>query len=173
MNTKLSAQNRLSPELQLPDVSPQGPPLPPSFPTVEELVRQAQEAEKEPRLSHVLLDLFDGVVGDLPTLLEDYFRCPQKYGEDQAQLLELLASGTVSLKQLSKSDRLVLNLAVLDFMSQDPVPEKPSVLKPSDKKEPESGEDDFDEEDYDKSEEPRTRSGVTPETELSAHWWLP
>ncbi len=149
-------------------VRPPEPPLPPVFPTMTELVLEAQvEARKAP-MTRRLLDLYDGTLGDPAPLLEDFVQHPQKYGEEQAHLLEQLMSGSTSIPLLSKTERLVLNLAVIDYMA--PVPPTPApVVKTAQKR---SHDEDDDEYELEKNGEPETRAGEMPETELPAHWWL-
>jgi hypothetical protein len=111
--------------LSLPEIKPT---LPPHFPTFEELVEQDLLQQTTPAPKRKLLDLFDGILGDLSLLLTDFQEHPEKYGEEVHDLLEQLTRGSKSLEQLSASDRRLLNYAVFDFM-QDSGP-KPEVKKP-------------------------------------------
>lgn len=161
MTTRLSPHSMSPTGAEL--IRPPEPLLPPTFPTLQELVMEQEIQQRTPPSRHRLLDLFDGILGDLAPLLEDFNLHPEKYGVAQTQLLEQLASGSTSLEQLSPSDRLVLNLAVFDY-SAPAVPAPPSQSKKA------SAEDD-DDEGYE-NEEPESQSEDVPETELPAHWWL-
>lgn len=174
MSTPPSVLSELCNNSAMLSLRPPEVPLPPSFPTLAEVVQEAEIAGRQQPMHRRLLDLYDGVVGDLSQLLEDYYQSPQKYGEQQGELLERLASGSASLTELSKSDRLVLNLAVIDYLAS--TPEKPvEQVKVANRAETRSEHEDSDGdenyEDYDKSKEPETRAGGVPDDELPAHWW--
>jgi hypothetical protein len=159
MSTKPSPHSMLQMEMQ--SIRPPETLLPPVFPTLQELIVEQEIQQRTPPTRQRLLDLFDGTLGDLAPLLEDFNLHPEKYGAAQTLLLEQLTSGSTSLEQLSKSDRSVLNLAVLDFNAPAPVKlaapaKKPPAQEgsPYEDEEPEEPFDDF------------------VETELPAHWWL-
>lgn len=92
------------------------PPNFPKFPTLEELLRVAPE----PSTRRKELGLFDGILGDLTPLLDDYARTPEKYEEDARTLLDRLASGSTSLTRLSAQEKRTLDLATLDFAGHAP-----------------------------------------------------
>lgn len=169
MTTKQSQHYKLLKELGLDSMKPLEPPLPPVFPTLQELVTEQEIAARTPSTRHRLLDLFDGTLGDLAPLLEDFSLHPEKYGVDQTQLLEQLASGSTSLELLNPSQRLVLNLAVLDFNC--PVPNVEPVQQKTASKQ-DNDEDEVEENEEHKSEESEAQPGEVPETELPTHWWL-
>lgn len=156
MSTKKSLPS--TPSTRLEQLRPPEPLLPPVFPTLQELAAEHEIQQRTPPTRKRLLDLFDGTLGDLAPLLEDFSLHPEKYGVDQTLLLERLASGSTSLEQLSKSDRLVLNLAVFDYN----LPAPPKASAPSKKPATVTQE----------SEEPEDQLDDFIETELPAHWWL-
>lgn len=135
------------------------PPMPPAFPAFEELV--AEDAQRQPPTAKKLSDLFDGTLGDLTLLVSDYQRSPEKYGEAEQALLEQLMHGSKSLGRLSSSERLILNMATLNYHQADrpqrvrkpDPPRKPTRAKPRKRQEPRPGLD-------------------VPVTELPAYWWL-
>jgi|SRR6478609_5563179 len=155
MNTKKSLPS--TPLTELESIRPPEPLLPPVFPTLQELAIEHEIQQRTPPTRRRLLDLFDGTLGDLAPLLEDFSLHPEKYGVDQTQLLERLASGSTSLEQLSKSERLVLNLAVFDYS----LPARPKERAQS--KPPQRAHE---------NEEPEDQPDDFVETELPAHWWL-
>lgn len=174
MSTKHSQHSRLLKELGLDSMKPLEPLLPPVFPTLQELAMEQEIAARTPPTRQRLLDLFDGTLGDLAPLLEDFSLHPEKYGADQTQLLQQLESGSTSLELLNPNQRLVLNLAVLDFNSPVPFVESPQLPKTasgssSDEDEEYSTEEESEE--Y-KHKEPEAQSDEMPETELPTHWWL-
>lgn len=160
MSTKGSQPSGLLASLE--SIKPPEQLLPPAFPTMQELILEQEILQRTPPNRQRLLDLFDGLLGDLAPLLEDFNLHPEKYGAAQTQLLEQLASGSISLEQLTKSDRSVLNLAVFDYTTPA-APKPPAVTKQAKLA-------DEDDEDYD-VEEPEGQLDIV-ETELPAHWWL-
>ena len=159
MSTKQSLPSMLQMESGL--MRPPEPLLPPVFPTLQELIVEQEIQQRTPPTRQRLLDLFDGILGDLAPLLEDFSLHPEKYGAAQTQLLEQLMSGSTSLEQLSTMDRSVLNLAVLDF-NTPATPKPPAPAKTAAAEEPNDYED----------EEPEEPLDDFVETELPAHWWL-
>jgi hypothetical protein len=159
MSTKESQPIELLTSLE--SIKPPEQLLPPAFPTMQELIMEQEIQQRTPPSRQRLLDLFDGLLGDLAPLLEDFSLHPEKYGAAQAQLLEQLASGSMSLEQLTKNDRSVLNLAVFDYTTPA-VPKPPAATKQAAAEE--------DDEDYD-IEEPEDQFDIV-ETELPTHWWL-
>jgi hypothetical protein len=159
MSTKKSLPSTLLTSLE--SIRPPEPLLPPVFPTLQELAIEQEIQQRTPPTRKRLLDLFDGTLGDLAPLLADFSLHPEKYGADQTQLLEQLASGSTSLEQLSPTDRLVLNLAVLDYNA--PIVQKTAAQS----KKPATQESS----DYN-DEEPEDQLDDFVETELPAHWWL-
>jgi len=162
-------QQELHPELKrLPELQPQGAPR---FPTFQELVDLDAMTSRETG-NHRLSDLFDGTLGDQTRLIEDFQKYPEKYGEECHDLLQRLASGNLSVEQLSQNDRRLLNLATLDFHQAAPPKKPPTIKKPG----------------TSMQSKPRRRTGLfnkaraqaqkprpgidVPVTELPAYWWL-
>lgn len=168
MTTKQSSYSKPLKDLGIDSMNPPEPPSPPTFPTLQELALEAEIAARTPPTRRRLLDLFDGTLGDLAPLLADFSLHPEKYGADQTQLLEQLASGSISVERLNPSQRLVLNLAVLDFLKATPLEEPPTRKT----KQAAAESEDLDADESYKNEEPETQPGESPETELPAHWWL-
>lgn len=142
---------------------------PPTFPSFKELAARDRTEQLQPPKSRRLLDLFDGTLGDLTQLLEDFHRFPDKYGKESQGLLEQLASGSKSVEQLNPHDRRLLNLATFDY-HQAPAPKKPDPVQraaslakgtTTRRRRVKSS----------KIEKPRPGIDV-PVTELPAYWWM-
>ena len=162
-------QQESHPELtKLPELQPQEAPR---FPTFQELVDLDATTSKETE-SRRLSDLFDGTLGDQTRLVDDFQRHQEKYGEECHDLLQRLASGNLSVEQLSQNDRRLLNLATFDFHQAAPPKKAPTIKKPG----------------TSMQAKPRRRTGLfnkarvqtqkprpgidVPVTELPAYWWL-
>lgn len=170
MTTKPSSSFKKLSAQAIESIRPLEPALPPAFPTFQEMVLEDAIAARTPATSRRLLDLFDGTLGDLAPLLADFNQYPEKYEAAQTQLLQRLESGSTSIEQLSQSERLVLNFAVLDYLTPPVV--KPPAPEPPLAKQAAAERDEWDDSDAYKNEEPGTQPGESPETELPAHWWL-
>lgn len=164
MTTNVRSQKKPSDDMELPFPKPPEPPSAARFPSWEEVVQMDREQATAPPRRR-LLDLFDGILGDLTPLLADYSRHPEKYGAETHDLLERLRSGSISLEQLSTSERRLLNLATYDFAQATP-PKKQKqsqAARAASKGETRAA----------KKKEPGPRPGIdVPVTELPAYWWL-
>jgi hypothetical protein len=151
---------------ELPALSP---PQPPTFPSFKELVELDTTEQLQPQKSRRLLDLFDGTLGDLTPLLEDFRRSPEKYGNESQSLLEQLESGNKSVGQLNSHERRLLNLATFDY-HQAPSPKRPNPVQraaassagTTTRKQRLK---------HRKTEKPRPGVDI-PVTELPAYWWM-
>lgn len=147
-------------------------PLPPAFPTLTEQLKTLEESAVTLSARRPVVDIFDGLLGDLSPLLEDYSLYPQKYGELQSQLLERLASGSTSLRLLTPSEKQFLNLAVLDYAGPNPVDLPTPSAAPAPPKEAadDSGPDELSQEEQDLETE---KSEALRDAALPTFWWLP
>jgi hypothetical protein len=147
------------------------PPLPYAFPMVAEQLKMLEESTLTPLARRPVVDIFDGLLGDLAPLLADFSLHPQKYGELQGQLLERLASGSTSLMLLTPSERQFLNLAVLDYAGPNPVAlPPPSVVPAKEEAEEAPDPDELSQEEQDLEAE---RSEALHDAVLPTFWWLP
>lgn len=149
-------------------------PLPPAFPTLTEQLKTLEESAITPSARRPVVDIFDGLLGDLGPILADFSLHPQKYGELQGQLLERLASGSTSLMQLTPSEKQFLNLAVFDFAGPNPVaslpPKEVPVPEEPDAEDPDDTPDELLAEEQALEAE---RSEALRDAALPTFWWLP
>lgn len=144
-------------------------PLPPVFPMLAAQLKTLEESALTPSARRPVADIFDGLLGDLGPILEDFSLYPQKYGALQSQLLERLASGSTSLMQLTPSEKQFLNLAVYDYAGPNPVdlptPKEAPLLE-----EKTEVPDELAEEEQELETE---KSEALRDAELPTFWWVP
>lgn len=149
------------------NLEPLAPLSPLSFPKFHELVNpKTFEVAREtgPAVSSQPQGLFNGLLrDDFTVLYQDATENPGKYDEQTLGLLMQLVQGATKVRELTESERRLLDKATIDFASYvppkpPPRKEPPAPTRASSDKTPVSA--------------PPIPGIDVPETDTPAYWWL-